>query len=94
MRNLEFSSNLVLSQYSMVHEASAGFSGGRMCILLTSASDQNAQARPSESPQDARALHFAQLDIMDHFPTNWGRPVSLKPPIPLYVETKNVFIEI
>jgi len=89
MRNLEFSSNLVLSQYSMVHEANAGFSGERMYILLTSASDQNAQARPS--PQDARALHFAQLDIMDHFPTNWGRPVSLKPPIPRFMLKPRMF---
>ncbi len=82
MRNIEFSSNLVLSQYSMVHEMRARVfpNVGRMCVLLTSASDQNAQACPS--PQDARA---ALRSTRHHGPLSNTS---------LYVETKNVFIEI
>jgi len=75
----------------MVHEIRARVfpNVGRMCVLLTSAADQNAQACPST--QDARALRYAQLDIMDHFPTNWGRPVSVKPPIPRFMLKPRMF---
>ena len=35
-------------------------------------SDQNAQARTQRCP----ASRLFDYSIMDHFPTNWGRPVS------------------
>jgi len=38
-----------------------------------------------------RVLHYAQLDIMDHFPTNWGRPVSLESPIPRFMLKPRMF---
>jgi hypothetical protein len=43
-------------------------------VLLTS--DQNAQARHRRKERTGWSL--LNYTIMDHFPTNWGRPVSMK----------------
>ncbi len=68
---------------------SAGFSESTWVAYVrlerASVSGKGARAGP-------RLLDYN--NIMDHFPTNWGRPVSMEPPASSYAEMKSVFIEV